>query len=164
MPERDAKMIAFSNLLEGIWSKEKAAKILVFTESRETLESLQARLRDGGIEALAYHGDLPLVERDRQVARFRDPEGPKVLICTEVGGEGRNFQFSHHLVNYDLPWSPAVAEQRIGRLDRIGQMQNVDIHVFEVKGSLSADVLTILADAVGARRGLARRSFSERSA
>ena len=60
-------------------------------------------------------------ERDRQVARFRDPEGPKVLICTEVGGEGRNFQFSHHLVNYDLPWSPAVMEQRIGRLDRIGQ-------------------------------------------
>src|SRR5216117_3450915 len=102
-----------SNLLESIWAKEKGAKVLVFTESRETLESLQARLRDGGIEALAYHGDLPLVERDRQVARFRDPEGPKVLICTEVGGEGRNFQFSHHLVNYDLPWSPAVAEQRI---------------------------------------------------
>ncbi len=149
MPERDAKMVAFSNLLESIWAKEKGAKILVFTESRETLESLQGRLRDGNIEALAYHGDLPLVERDRQVARFRDPEGPKVLICTEVGGEGRNFQFSHHLVNYDLPWSPAVAEQRIGRLDRIGQMKPVDIHVFEVKGSLSADVLSVLADAVG---------------
>jgi len=149
MPERDAKMVAFSNLLESIWAKEKGAKILVFTESRETLESLQGRLRDGNIEALAYHGDLPLVERDRQVARFRDPEGPKVLICTEVGGEGRNFQFSHHLVNYDLPWSPAVAEQRIGRLDRIGQTKPVDIHVFEAKGSLSADVLSVLADAVG---------------
>ncbi|MBK7861003.1 MAG: DEAD/DEAH box helicase family protein [Archangiaceae bacterium] len=149
MPERDAKMVAFDNVLKGIWAKEKDAKILVFTESRETLESLQARLRDGGTEALAYHGDLPLVERDRQVARFRDPDGPKVLICTEVGGEGRNFQFSHHLVNYDLPWSPSVAEQRIGRLDRIGQTQDVQIHVFEVKGSLSADVLTILADAVG---------------
>ena len=149
LPDRDAKLVAFVKLLKEIWSKEKGAKVLVFTESRDTLESVQARLRDDSIEALAYHGDLPLVERDRQVARFRDPEGPKVLLCTEVGGEGRNFQFSHHLVHYDLPWSPSVVEQRIGRLDRIGQTQDVQIHVFETKGSLSADVLSVLADAVG---------------
>ncbi len=83
------------------------------------------------------------------MARFRDPEGPKVLICTEVGGEGRNFQFSHHLVHYDLPWSPATVEQRIGRLDRIGQTKPVDIHVFDAPGTLSSDVLSVLADAVG---------------
>lgn len=149
LPDRDAKLLAFVKLLKDIWAKEKGAKVLVFTESRDTLESVQARLRDDAIEALAYHGDLPLVERDRQVARFRDPEGPKVLLCTEVGGEGRNFQFSHHLVHYDLPWSPSVVEQRIGRLDRIGQSQDVQIHVFEAEGSLSADVLSVLADAVG---------------
>ena len=83
------------------------------------------------------------MDRDRQVARFRDPDGPKVLICTEVGGEGRNFQFAHHLVNYDLPWSPATMEQRIGRLDRIGQTQPVDIHVFDVRGTLASDVLSL---------------------
>ncbi len=149
LPDRDSKLSAFSKVLEGIWAKEKSAKVLVFTESRDTLEWLQSKLRVNSIEALAYHGDLPLVERDRQVARFRDPDGPKVLICTEVGGEGRNFQFAHHLVHYDLPWSPAVVEQRIGRLDRIGQTQAIDIHVFESPGTLSADVLSVLADAVG---------------
>lgn len=149
LPERDAKLAAFTGLLQSLWAKEKGAKVLVFTEARDTLEMLRSQLLTEGIEALGYHGDLPLVERDRQVARFRDPEGPKVLVCTEVGGEGRNFQFCHHLVNYDLPWSPATVEQRIGRLDRIGQTKPVDIHVFDLKGTLSSDVVGLLADAVG---------------
>lgn len=149
LPDRDAKYSAFVKLLKGVWAKEPRAKLLVFTEARDTLESLQSRLRNEQIEALAYHGELPLAERDRQVARFRDPEGPRLLLSTEVGGEGRNFQFAHHLVNYDLPWSPATMEQRIGRLDRIGQTQSVDIHVFEAPGTFSADVLAVLRDAVG---------------
>lgn len=149
VPDRDAKYAVFVKLLRDLWKKEPRAKVLIFTEARDTLESLQSKLRNDAIEALAYHGELPLAERDRQVARFRDPEGPKVLLSTEVGGEGRNFQFAHHLVNYDLPWSPATMEQRIGRLDRIGQTQSVDIHVFEAKGTFSADVLAVLRDAVG---------------
>ncbi|MCP3100904.1 SNF2-related protein [Myxococcus sp. K15C18031901] len=149
LPSRDAKFGAFLGVLRGVWKAEPAAKVLVFTESRDTLEMLQAELGREGVEALGYHGDLPLVERDRQVARFRDPEGPKVLLCTEVGGEGRNFQFAHHLVHYDLPWSPATVEQRIGRLDRIGQTHPVDIHVFDPAGTLASDVLALLADAVG---------------
>jgi ATP-dependent helicase HepA len=150
LPPKDSKLEAFSKTLQDIWASEPGAKVLVFTETRDTLDSLQQRLRDElRIEALGYHGDLALIDRDRQVARFRDPEGPKVLICTEVGGEGRNFQFSHHLVNYDLPWSPSVMEQRIGRLDRIGQTHPVQIHVFDPVGSISSDVLAILADAIG---------------
>ncbi|MHB8878509.1 MAG: DEAD/DEAH box helicase, partial [Myxococcaceae bacterium] len=90
LPERDAKLGAFKSLLAGLWKAEPGAKVLVFTEARETLDMLQSRLRDERIEALVYHGDLPLLDRDRQVARFRDPDGPKVLLCTEVGGEGRN--------------------------------------------------------------------------
>lgn len=149
LPPRDAKLTAFLNALRGVWSSEPNAKVLVFTEAKETLEWLQQELLKEKREALSYHGDLPLVERDRQVARFRDPDGPLILISTEVGGEGRNFQFAHHLINYDLPWSPAVMEQRIGRLDRIGQTQAVQIHAFDPVGTLSADVLSILADAVG---------------
>ena len=149
LPERDAKYRSLLALLAEIWEREPAAKVLLFTEARETLESLRDLLRADGIEALGYHGDLALVERDRQVARFRDPEGPLVLLSTEVGGEGRNFQFAHHLVHYDLPWSPATVEQRVGRLDRIGQTHPVEIHVFDVAGTLAADVLALLADAVG---------------
>ncbi len=149
LPERDAKYLAFVTVLHGIWKSEPQAKILIFTEARDTLESLQQKLRSDLLEALVYHGDLPLAERDRQVARFRDPDGPKLLISTEVGGEGRNFQFAHHLIHFDLPWSPATMEQRIGRLDRIGQTKTVDIHVFDTPGTFSADVLTVLRDAVG---------------
>jgi ATP-dependent helicase HepA len=149
LPRQDAKLEAFWALLERIWKQERGAKVLVFTESRATLEFLRERLQRQGVEALGYHGELALLDRDRQVARFRDPDGPKVLLCTEVGGEGRNFQFAHHLVNYDLPWSPSVMEQRIGRLDRIGQVRPVEIHAFDLEGTLSADVLTLLADAVG---------------
>jgi ATP-dependent helicase HepA len=149
LPAQDAKLGAFLGVLQQVWAAEPRAKVLVFTEAKETLEWLQQQLLAERIEALAYHGDLPLLERDKQVARFRDPEGPLVLISTEVGGEGRNFQFAHHLINYDLPWSPAVMEQRIGRLDRIGQTHPVQIHVFDPKGTLSSDVLSLLADAVG---------------
>src|SRR5262249_37858462 len=85
---RDSKFLAFLGTLQEIWSQETTAKILVFTEARATLEMLVDELRKEGIEALSYHGDLPLIDRDRQVARFRDPDGPRVLVCTEVGGEG----------------------------------------------------------------------------
>ena len=149
LPARDAKLTAFLAALRSVWDREPRTKILVFTEAKETLDWLQQQLLTEAIEALAYHGELPLVARDRQVARFRDPEGPLVLISTELGGEGRNFQFAHHLMNYDLPWSPAVMEQRIGRLDRIGQSRPVEIHAFDPKGTLSSDVLSLLADAVG---------------
>lgn len=144
----DAKLSAFLELVARIGKDEPGAKVLVFTESRATLEWLRERLRAERQEALVYHGDLALVERDRQVARFRDPDGPRILLSTEVGGEGRNFQFAHHLIHYDLPWSPAVVEQRIGRLDRIGQRQTVELHAFEVEGTFSAHVLALLADSV----------------
>lgn len=149
LPAKDAKLRAFLEVLEGVWAEEPAAKVLVFTESRATLELLREQLLREGQEALGYHGELPLLERDRQVARFRDPDGPKLLICTEVGGEGRNFQFAHHLVHYDLPWSPATVEQRIGRLDRIGQLRPVEVHVLEPAGTLLAEVAELFASAVG---------------
>jgi ATP-dependent helicase HepA len=149
LPARDGKFLVLLDILRDVWAREPGAKVLLFTEARETLESLRELLRAEGIEALGYHGDLPLVDRDRQVARFRDPEGPLLLLCTEVGGEGRNFQFAHHLVHYDLPWSPATVEQRIGRLDRIGQTRAVEQHVLDVQGTLASEVLRLLADAVG---------------
>src|SRR5437764_80833 len=83
------------------------------------------------------------------VARFRDPDGPRVLLCTGLGGEGRNFQHCHVLVNYDLAWSPAAIEQRIGRIDRIGQVSEVRIYAFRPEGTLAARVLDVLDAGVG---------------
>src|SRR5712691_3605623 len=149
--ENDSKLQAFRELLEGDLAGEK---VLVFAEARETIDYLRLQLakpqgKRKGIEALAYAGDLSPAERDKLVARFRDPDGPRVLLCTELGGEGRNFQHCHVLVNYDLAWSPAAIEQRIGRIDRIGQAREVRIYAFRPEGTLAARVLDVLDAGVG---------------
>src|SRR5207244_9519528 len=133
-------------LLDQLGAHEK---VLVFAETRETIEYLRVALAKKRLEALAYTGDLAPADRDKLVARFRDPEGPRVLLCTEVGGEGRNFQHCHVLVNYDLAWSPAAIEQRIGRIDRIGQSREVRIYAFRPEGTLAARVLDVLDEGVG---------------
>jgi ATP-dependent helicase HepA len=83
-----------------------------------------------GIPATVFHEGMNILERDRAAAYFADEEfGAQVLICSEIGSEGRNFQFSHHLVLFDLPAHPDLLEQRIGRLDRIGQKHIIELHV-----------------------------------
>ena len=143
---QDSKLDAFLALLEQLGPAEK---VLVFAEPRETIDYLRAALARRRIEALAYVGDLSPAERDKLVARFRDPDGPRVLLSTELGGEGRNFQHCHVLVNYDLSWSPAAVEQRIGRIDRIGQSREVRIYAFRPEGTLAARVLEVLDAGVG---------------
>jgi ATP-dependent helicase HepA len=92
------------------------------------------RLRDDlkrfcDVRTAVFHEEQSLIERDRGAAWFADPEGARLLITSSIGGEGRNFQFAHHLVLYDVPANPEVLEQRIGRLDRIGQTHTIQIHV-----------------------------------
>ncbi len=78
---------------------------------------------------------MTLVQRDRAAVHFADEEGARILLCSEIGSEGRNFQFAHHLVLYDLPDNPELLEQRIGRLDRIGQTATIEIHVPYASGT-----------------------------
>lgn len=104
-------------------------KVLVFGGELKILREIQTGLAHSSYEALLYDDATTIEARDRLVARFRDPEGPMVLLSGESGGEGRNFQFACHLVCADLPTSPLVLEQRIGRLDRLGQRRPVEIHL-----------------------------------
>ncbi|KAA0013190.1 RNA polymerase-associated protein RapA [Billgrantia pellis] len=106
-------------------------KVLVIAHQRETAQGLAEALRVlGGVHAPVFHEGLTLVERDRAAAAFADEEeGSQVLVCSEIGSEGRNFQFCRHLVMFDLPQHPDQLEQRIGRLDRIGQRHAIEIHV-----------------------------------
>ncbi|MFV1998366.1 MAG: RNA polymerase-associated protein RapA, partial [Acidiferrobacterales bacterium] len=109
----------------------KTEKVLVIAASADTAMDIAQVLRvDSGIHAALFHEGLSILERDRAAAFFADPEeGTQVLICSEIGSEGRNFQFAHHLVLFDLPLNPDLLEQRIGRLDRIGQHHTIEIHV-----------------------------------
>ena len=81
-------------------------------------------------ETGVFHEELSPARRDTEVARFREADGPSLLVSTEAGGEGRNFEFCRRLVLFDLPWKPSVVEQRIGRLDRIGRRIPVEIVYF----------------------------------
>lgn len=114
------------------WLKQhRRHKVLVICGHADTAQSLEdyLRLRKGLLTTL-FHEGLSLLERDRAAAYFADlEEGAQVLVCSEIGSEGRNFQFAHDLVMFDLPLNPDLLEQRIGRLDRIGQTQTVNIHV-----------------------------------
>lgn len=106
-------------------------KVLVITASADTALDLAWLLKHhSGIHAAVFHEGLSIVERDKAAAFFADTEtGAQVLVCSEIGSEGRNFQFAHHLILFDLPLNPDLLEQRIGRLDRIGQQHSIQIHV-----------------------------------
>ena len=106
-------------------------KILLIARDKQTIlemaETLRVKL---GVHSAIFHEDLSLIERDKAAAWFADFEkGAQIMLCSEIGSEGRNFQFAHHLIFFDLPFNPDLLEQRIGRLDRIGQEQTIKIHV-----------------------------------
>ena len=106
-------------------------KVLVICAEAKTAIALEQHLKlKAHIRSSTFHEGLTIIERDRAAAYFSEQElGAQALICSEIGSEGRNFQFAHHLILFDLPLNPDLLEQRIGRLDRIGQLHPIQIHV-----------------------------------
>jgi len=117
-------------------------KTIVFTRFRGTHQRLLAALADGGIETASLAGGMTLDQREAAVARFRGEA--RVLVSTEVGSEGRNLQFCRRVVNYDIPWKPMRIEQRIGRVSRIGQTEEVLVDNLAVRDTIEAHLLDIL--------------------
>jgi SNF2 family DNA or RNA helicase len=130
--------------LQELQQHDPMAKVLLFTEFRETQEYLRGRLEAIGWDVELFHGQLKPEAKDAAVEAFKSSTRPSILLSTEAGGEGRNFQFCHLLVNYDLPWNPMRVEQRIGRVDRIGQVNTVQVFNFWVKGTVEERVLDVL--------------------
>jgi ATP-dependent helicase HepA len=116
--------------LVGLLKELGSEKVLLIGQTREFAEEILARLlQELNVKAALFHEGLTLLQRDRNAAFFAEEDGARILICSEIGSEGRNFQFAHHLVLFDLPADPELLEQRIGRLDRIGQTATITIHV-----------------------------------
>ncbi|WP_047679343.1 MULTISPECIES: RNA polymerase-associated protein RapA [Xenorhabdus] len=117
--------------LLGFLLANRDEKVLVICAKAQTALQLEQVLREReGIRSAVFHEGLSLLERDRAAAYFAsEEEGAQVLLCSEIGSEGRNFQFANQLVMFDLPFNPDLLEQRIGRLDRIGQSRNIKISV-----------------------------------
>jgi len=106
-------------------------KALLICKQAQTAIDLEQTLKNrAGIASAVFHEGMTIIERDRAAAYFADQESAaRLLICSEIGSEGRNFQFVHHLILWDLPSNPDLLQQRIGRLDRIGQKHIIQIHV-----------------------------------
>ncbi|KJY79971.1 RNA polymerase-associated protein RapA [Vibrio nigripulchritudo] len=126
-------------LIEKVKTK-RSEKVLVIASRANTALQLEQALREReGIRATVFHEGMSILERDKAAAYFaQDEGGAQVLICSEIGSEGRNFQFANQLVMFDLPFNPDLLEQRIGRLDRIGQQRDIDIYVPYLKGTSQA--------------------------
>ncbi len=135
-PEHDYKNDPRTDWLLAKLDEVAPAKVLLLCRTRAKVQALEEALRlRSGLPVARFHEDMNLLQRDRNAAYFADPEGARLLIASEIGAEGRNFQFAQHLVFWDLPFHPDMLEQRIGRLDRIGQSGDVHLHVAAVAGS-----------------------------
>ena len=144
----DSKSGALLEQLSELYEEDSDQKVLIFTQFRETQNYLADLLGANGWEINLFHGQMNAAAKDRAVESFRNNTGPQLLISTEAGGEGRNLQFCHMLVNYDLPWNPMKVEQRIGRIDRIGQENVVNIFNLWVKGTIEERVLDVLENRI----------------
>ncbi|QLE53061.1 ATP-dependent helicase (plasmid) [Nostoc sp. C057] len=139
------KQVEKAKVLVEMLSKS-SQKTLVFTTHKATSTYLAQTLEAANIPFAEFTGGMSLKQKDEAIAAFRDTVS--VLLASETGGEGRNIQFANAIVNYDLPWNPMKIEQRIGRIHRIGQTQDVFIFNFCLKGSIEEYILRILHDKI----------------
>jgi superfamily II DNA or RNA helicase len=130
----DSKYKQLRHLLLDLIPTEK---VVIFAYYRPTLAYLKRRLLDDNITVIEIHGGVPADERWKRIEHFSDPGGPRILLSSEVGSEGIDLQFCRVVVNYDLPWNPMRVEQRIGRIDRVGQQaKRLVIVNFKVRGTI----------------------------
>ena len=119
----EVKLRHFRQALDGLHSQHPGAKVLIFTEARDTLEYLEKRIREWGYSVCTIHGGMRLEDRIAAEGVFKNEA--QVMVATEAAGEGINLQFCHLMINYDIPWNPNRLEQRMGRIHRYGQTREV---------------------------------------
>jgi superfamily II DNA/RNA helicase len=145
--ETDTKFAKFLEALRKLEKEDRESKIIVFAFFKKTLEYLKRRLESTeyrGKVAL-IHGDIHTEDRQKIIKRFRQTNEVKILLSSEVGGEGLDFEFCSVIFNYDLPWNPMRVEQRIGRLDRYGQRhEKILIYNFSMVGTIDDEILNRL--------------------
>jgi SNF2 family DNA or RNA helicase len=137
-----AKQAALLKLL----AHNPGEKKMIFVHHRDSMAHLADLLRRQGAAFARFDGAMSGPEKDESVAAFRDRV--PLLLCSESGGEGRNLQFCNTLINFDIPWNPMAIEQRIGRIDRIGQAREVYIFNLATAGTIEDEVLRILDEKI----------------
>lgn len=142
--QQDSKLKMTFEIIDEIKRRENITnlKMIIFTEFKVTQNYIKEELEKTGYKTAIINGDLSLDKKMEQKKYFYDEAD--FLISTDAGGEGVNLQFASHMINYDMPWNPMKLEQRIGRIDRIGQEKDVKIFNFVIKGTIEERVRSIL--------------------
>ncbi len=140
--KQDTKINSLLLIVEKILSKDKKSKIIIYTKHPATLKYISMNLKQKKLKVIEFQGGLTANEKSKRIEEFSKKS--QILVSTETGSEGLNFQFCNNLINYDLPWNPMVVEQRIGRLDRIGQKKEINIYSLATKDTMEEYVVNLI--------------------
>lgn len=139
---KDSKIEKLIEIVEVILKRDKDAKILLYTKHPTTLRYIMEKLQPYNLKIVDFMGGLTREEKTEKIKEFK--KDAQMMISTETGAEGLNFQFCNVLINYDLPWNPMSVEQRIGRLDRIGQTRDMYIYSLATKDTMEEHVVDLI--------------------
>jgi SNF2 family DNA or RNA helicase len=142
--KKDSKIEKLVETVQEIYKEDKKAKILIYTRHPTTLRYIVEKLKPFNLKIVEFIGGLDREEKTKIIKQFK--EEADILISTDTGAEGLNFQFCNNLINYDLPWNPMSVEQRIGRLDRIGQKKDMNIYSFATKNTMEEHVVDLIVN------------------
>ena len=157
--DTDSKFEKLLEMINQIKSVDPKAKIVVFTEYRDTLQYLSGRL-SSKFKVTTIDGTMNLEERKQALEKFRQQEGAEIMVCTDAAGEGIDMQFCNVEINYDIPWNPTRLEQRMGRIHRIGQYRKAYYYNFVLRDTLDGHILSKLLEKIEAiREALSERVY-----
>jgi SNF2 family DNA or RNA helicase len=139
---KDSKLEKLIELIQEINKRDRGTKILIYTKHPATLKYITDTLGKQNFEITEFKGGLTPDEKTKRIAEFK--EKTQILVSTETGSEGLNLQFCSNIINYDLPWNPMAVEQRIGRLDRIGQKKDIYVYNLATKGTMEEHVVDLI--------------------
>jgi superfamily II DNA or RNA helicase len=140
----DVKVEPLFEIIDDLFAEDRQRKVIIFTEFVATQSYLVKLLKDRGYSTSILNGSMSIEERNAVLQEFKTETD--ILISTDAGGEGLNLQFSNCIINYDLPWNPMKIEQRIGRVDRIGQQRDVIVYNFILADTVENRVKAVLEE------------------
>jgi len=140
--KKDSKIEKLVEVVQEVFKKGAEEKLLIYTKHPTTLRYIVEKLKPFNLKILEFMGGLEREEKTEIIKKFK--EESQIMISTETGCEGLNLQFCHNLINYDLPWNPMSVEQRIGRVDRIGQKYDMNIYSLATKGTMEEYIVDLI--------------------
>jgi SNF2 family DNA or RNA helicase len=140
--KEDSKLEKLMEIIGDINNRDKGTKILIYTKHPSTMKYISDTLRNKNFSITEFKGGFSPDEKTKKIKEFK--EKTQILVSTETGSEGLNLQFCSNIINYDLPWNPMAVEQRIGRLDRIGQKKDIFVYNLATKGTMEEHVVDLI--------------------